>query len=191
MDRFGANIAFLRKKLGWSQEDLAKKLGVQRTTISNYEKGISMPPYKTLKKIVALFGVDMHRLTVDDLSIEPVHEERSSNYSIESVALDSKQEDENFEERIIYNEKKERQHRHGFGWESEKRSFKMPAPLARMSDPATGSTEQDDDYIRKLEEEIRQLTNSVKRLEYILRALKEKRRKDKSRLKWGKDPFNE
>ena len=68
MDRFGANIAFLRKKLGWSQEDLAKRLDVKRTTISNYEMGISMPPYKTLRKIANLFGVDIHGLTAEDLS---------------------------------------------------------------------------------------------------------------------------
>jgi len=67
MDRFGANIAFLRKKLGWSQQDLAKRLDVRRTTISNYEKGISMPPYKTLKKIASLFAVDIHELTANDL----------------------------------------------------------------------------------------------------------------------------
>ncbi len=67
MNSFRENIAYLRKNRGWSQEDLARKLDVQRTTISNYEKGVSMPPYKTLKKLADIFNTDITQLTTSPL----------------------------------------------------------------------------------------------------------------------------
>lgn len=35
----GAKIQQLRTSLGWKQEDLAKKVGLQRTSIANIEAG--------------------------------------------------------------------------------------------------------------------------------------------------------
>lgn len=43
---YNLNIKELRKKKGWSQDTLAKKIGVSRQTIVNYEKGEVIPESK-------------------------------------------------------------------------------------------------------------------------------------------------
>lgn len=62
MSEFRDNIAALRKKMGVSQSDLAEKLGVRKTTISNYETGYSVPDHKMLIKISDVFGVSVDSL---------------------------------------------------------------------------------------------------------------------------------
>ena len=42
---FSENLSTFRKEKGWTQSELAEKLGVKANTISNYEKGISTPDY--------------------------------------------------------------------------------------------------------------------------------------------------
>lgn len=49
----------IRETLGMGQEDLAKKVGLQRTSIANLEAGRQRIPMHTLEKIVAAFGMDM------------------------------------------------------------------------------------------------------------------------------------
>lgn len=34
-------VALLRKKKGWSQEELAEKLGISRQSVSKWESGVS------------------------------------------------------------------------------------------------------------------------------------------------------
>ncbi len=62
------NIRFLRKKMGFSQEDLAEKFGYKSyTTIQKWESGVSEPPFKQLKALSELFNVDMNTLVNSDL----------------------------------------------------------------------------------------------------------------------------
>lgn len=54
----GKRIAELRKNKGWSQDELAEKLGMNRANISNYERNvISSIPSDVLMKLSDLFGV--------------------------------------------------------------------------------------------------------------------------------------
>lgn len=54
----GAIIKELRVKKGWSQDDLAERMGMNRVNISNYETGkIKSVPSETLKKFADVFGV--------------------------------------------------------------------------------------------------------------------------------------
>lgn len=54
----GAIIKELRMKKGWSQDDLAERMGMNRVNISNYETGkIKSVPSETLKKFADVFGV--------------------------------------------------------------------------------------------------------------------------------------
>lgn len=54
----GNRIKELRVKKGWSQDDLADKMGMTRANISNYERGINKNvPSETLKKFADKFGV--------------------------------------------------------------------------------------------------------------------------------------
>ena len=58
------NIRKLRKEAGYTQEDVSRKLNIQRQTYCNYENGTRMPP---LEIIIAL--ADLYKLSV--LSPEP------------------------------------------------------------------------------------------------------------------------
>ena len=55
----GKKIKTLRKTRGLSQEDLALRLGMQRSTISNYEIGRRSPSLRELEKISSILGVGL------------------------------------------------------------------------------------------------------------------------------------
>jgi transcriptional regulator with XRE-family HTH domain len=61
-DYFGVNFLYLRVKNKYTQEQIAQQLGLTRTAISNWEKGISKPDVDTLLKIASYFNA-----SVDDL----------------------------------------------------------------------------------------------------------------------------
>ena len=50
-------IMTLRKKSGWSQEELAEKLDVSRQSVSKWESGQSIPELDKVVQISTLFGV--------------------------------------------------------------------------------------------------------------------------------------
>jgi transcriptional regulator with XRE-family HTH domain len=50
-DRLGANISVLRRAKGWTQSDLAERVGVDTETISRFERGVTLPSLLTLEKI--------------------------------------------------------------------------------------------------------------------------------------------
>lgn len=62
MSLFSIRLKQLRKKYGETQESLAEYLGVQRTTISSYERKINVPPYDKAKKIADRYGVNINYL---------------------------------------------------------------------------------------------------------------------------------
>ena len=53
----GALLKELREKKGMTQEQLAKKLGVSKGSVSGYEHNISMPPTQIVKRIALIFNV--------------------------------------------------------------------------------------------------------------------------------------
>lgn len=53
----GTKIKDLREKSGMTQTELANKLGVSKSVISAYEKGIRNPSYKILPLIAKTFNV--------------------------------------------------------------------------------------------------------------------------------------
>jgi repressor LexA len=52
----------LRKEKKLTQDEVAQKIGVSRTSYLKYEKGTHEPDYATLKKIAELFSVDCNDL---------------------------------------------------------------------------------------------------------------------------------
>lgn len=54
---FGVNIKRLRKEKHFTQEELAKKVGVSKAMISAYETEIRYPSYDVLIRLAAVFGV--------------------------------------------------------------------------------------------------------------------------------------
>lgn len=59
-------IILLRKKLGWSQEELAEKLGVSRQSVSKWELGAAIPDLDKILRLSQLFGVSTDYLLKDD-----------------------------------------------------------------------------------------------------------------------------
>lgn len=62
MAAFMNRIKELRKANGWTQEELANKLGVSRSRVGMYETGQRKPDFETLEAIADLFNVDMNYL---------------------------------------------------------------------------------------------------------------------------------
>ncbi len=63
-------IINLRKKNGWSQEELAEKLGVSRQSISKYEGAQSIPDLNKIIKLSQIFGVTTDCLMKDELTVD-------------------------------------------------------------------------------------------------------------------------
>lgn len=59
-------ILNLRKKMDWSQEELADKLKVSRQSISKWESALSIPDMNRIIQLSELFGVSVDYLVKDD-----------------------------------------------------------------------------------------------------------------------------
>ncbi len=63
-------IINLRKKEGWSQEQLAEKIGVSRQSISKWESAQSIPDMNKLLVLAQIFNVSTDYLLKDEMEIE-------------------------------------------------------------------------------------------------------------------------
>ena len=63
-------IMQLRKKAGWSQEELAEQLGVTRQSVSKWEGAQSIPDLEKVVQMSRLFGVSTDFLLKDELEPE-------------------------------------------------------------------------------------------------------------------------
>lgn len=59
---FASRLKCLRKEHSLTQLDLAKKLGIVRTAVTNYETERTMPDPNTLNKLSNIFGVSVDYL---------------------------------------------------------------------------------------------------------------------------------
>lgn len=50
-------IIMLRKKYGWSQEELAERMDISRQSVSKWESGASIPDLERIVSMSQLFGV--------------------------------------------------------------------------------------------------------------------------------------
>lgn len=77
-------IIELRKKNGWSQEELAEKLGVSRQAVSKWEGAQSVPDIQRILEMSKLFGVSTDYLLKDDMeySSEVITESAAENDSV-------------------------------------------------------------------------------------------------------------
>jgi len=76
----GERIRERRKELGMTQDELANKVGVKKTSISNYEVNTNSPPEKIIIKLMEALNCDANYLFADcdkqiKIAITP-HEER-------------------------------------------------------------------------------------------------------------------
>ena len=56
---FGSRLLKLRQGRAWTQERMARELGIGRTTVAHYEKGRRMPSLEVLERIGRAFDVDL------------------------------------------------------------------------------------------------------------------------------------
>lgn len=87
-------IINLRKKNGWSQEELAEKLGVTRQSILKYEGAQSIPDLDKILKLSEIFGVTTDYLIKDELEEEEYapsqmqENESESDRSVHKVTME-------------------------------------------------------------------------------------------------------
>ena len=62
MEQLKEKVKELRKKRGWTQEDLARKIGVSLSTVQRWEKRVGKPirlAYRELQKLFREAGIDV------------------------------------------------------------------------------------------------------------------------------------
>ena len=71
---FADKLIELRKKSGWSQEDLAEQMGVTRQSVSKWESSQSVPELEKIVALSTIFDVSTDYLLksseIDDLSVK-------------------------------------------------------------------------------------------------------------------------
>lgn len=82
-------IMNLRKKQGWSQEELAEKLDVSRQSVSKWEGGLSIPDLNKIIAMSALFGVSTDYLLKDEMEQVTPSETRDSDDVTEARRIDA------------------------------------------------------------------------------------------------------
>lgn len=72
------NLRQLRKRMNWSQEEMADKIGLNRGNIASYENGTAEPKICNLIKLANLFGVSAY-----DLIHHPIKDEDSYQVAVQ------------------------------------------------------------------------------------------------------------
>lgn len=60
--KLGRNIFERRKELGWTQAELAEKIGVDTETVSRFERGSNLPSLSRLETLASVLGVPLSKL---------------------------------------------------------------------------------------------------------------------------------
>ena len=83
--KIGAFIAFNRKKKGYTQEQLAEKLGVTNKTISRWENGHYMPDLSLLEPLSKELDITLNELLAGEKIIKEEVEEYSEQNLIQTI----------------------------------------------------------------------------------------------------------
>ena len=67
---FNENLKKIRKERGYTQEELAAKVGVVRQTVSKWEKGLSIPDADILCKIAEILDTDINILLSNEITVD-------------------------------------------------------------------------------------------------------------------------
>ena len=81
-------IMNLRKKSGWSQEELADQLGISRQSVSKWESGASIPDLDKIIKMSGLFGVSTDYLLKDELEEISYSETDTVEEKLRSISVE-------------------------------------------------------------------------------------------------------
>ena len=81
-------IIELRKKNGWSQEELAEKMAVSRQSISKWEGAQSVPDMGRIVRLSELFGVSTDYLLKDEMETEERTEAIAETTAYKTVSME-------------------------------------------------------------------------------------------------------
>ena len=70
--RIGNNLQLLRKKLGFTQEEIAEFLGITRVELSYYETGARTVPTTVMTPLANLYGVDEFDFYTENFEVSRV-----------------------------------------------------------------------------------------------------------------------
>ena len=82
---FADKLMDLRKKNGWSQEELAEKLNVSRQAVSKWESAQSVPDMNRIIQLSELFGVSTDYLLKDEMEQAEVSPETAPDSLIRTI----------------------------------------------------------------------------------------------------------
>ena len=78
-------IIRLRKKNGWSQEELADKMNVSRQAVSKWESSQTIPDLDKILQLSTLFGVTTDYLLKDEIEDEEFSDDVSSDTTVKRI----------------------------------------------------------------------------------------------------------
>ncbi len=68
METVNANIKFIRKQKGLTQQGFADLIGIKRSSLGAYEEGRAKPNYATIQVIARRFHISIDKLLTEDLA---------------------------------------------------------------------------------------------------------------------------
>ena len=83
----GEKLLRLRKEMKMTQDDVAKILGMSRTSFSKYENGNSAPPLQVLRKIAAIYNVGLEYLIFDENTSIRLNDSQSEDENTSAVPV--------------------------------------------------------------------------------------------------------
>ena len=81
-------IIRLRKKNGWSQEELADKMNVSRQAVSKWEGAQTIPDLEKILQLSILFGVTTDYLLKDEIENEELTSDTSSDTTVKRISIE-------------------------------------------------------------------------------------------------------
>ena len=81
-------IIKLRKKNGWSQEELADKMNVSRQAVSKWEGAQTIPDLEKILQLSVLFGVTTDYLLKDEIEDEEIIDDTSSDTTVKRISIE-------------------------------------------------------------------------------------------------------
>ncbi len=86
---FAGNLKYLRKRMGKTQDALSSDVNIGRTTIANYESGVSEPNLETLSTFAKYFDISVDNILSTNLEKDGVSPLKGQGFDAKVVALHS------------------------------------------------------------------------------------------------------
>ena len=87
LEPIGKRISGLRQEMGWTQQDLATRLGISRVAVSHIESDLSIPSERTITLLSGLFKLPPHQL-VQETTYPDAKAERLPAYTCTYTKLE-------------------------------------------------------------------------------------------------------